>query len=351
MNKFQIALAAASLAAGAATARADELRLRDGSLIEGEVVRETPLELEVQGKYGSTTIRRCKVESVIVKPTAERMLLARRAELAPGDVVGRLELAELCRSRKLVDEAAKLALEAFALDPKSVDAREELEELGFHFSGGSWLAPDRFYPARGFVKKGDAWVTPEQAAARDALAAAGHDLALAAEETTKAQGRAASARARVRSLEADLAVLERQLAAARAQVPPAERNLAAAERHLDDTRAMVVASIDPCVGITREQQDLISSAECRVRAVEKALAAAEAKVRSVEDRLDAKAFERDSQAAIAAASEASPVGSAPKDAVAAARERVAAADRTADERLRLLRTESRAALEDWLESR
>ena len=344
MKTLRVALGAWLLAVSSATVvRADEIKLRDGSVIVGEITRETPLEVEVQGKFGSTTIKKKKVASIHAVPTPEAAYRERRAALVAGDVAGRLELAESCRTSGLLDHAEDLAREAFALEPKSTAARDELEKLDLHFVAGLWIPASQRYPAHGFARQGNRWLTPEQAQALAEAAAAGQ-TAIA---KTAAEARGASARARVVSLDADLAVLARELQAARAQVAAEERCVSDAEGHEERVDKAVNAAIDPCVGITAAQQAELADAARAVRSAQRTLATAQGKV----DALEARQSDKESdlatqQAKVDEASEA--LALADSAATVAARAQLAAADRAADASLAAARSDEHAALEAWL---
>ncbi|GEM_PF-3428834 len=59
-----LVLAAVFLALVAAAAHGDEIRLKNGSVIEGVIIKETPDEVVVKTEYGTVTIRRVKIESI-----------------------------------------------------------------------------------------------------------------------------------------------------------------------------------------------------------------------------------------------------------------------------------------------
>ena len=153
-----------------AAARADIVWLENGGRIEGEIVHEGPDEIEIKGAAGTVVLKRDDIESIEKKLAPDKELEARRSKLADDDVAGRVALAQFVLDKRLpAAKAGELALEAFALAPQDGTVIELLKKkLDYKFEQGAWQAPDRWYPAHGFVRRGGNWITLELAAFLDA---------------------------------------------------------------------------------------------------------------------------------------------------------------------------------------
>jgi hypothetical protein len=116
------------LAAAAASAPADEIRLRDGEVIHGAVTGRTRSRLVVETATGSRRIRRVDVAEHLEGEAPHRVLARREAALEDGDARGRAELAAYARRYRMDEAARRLARAAVALDPDQSSARSLLGE-------------------------------------------------------------------------------------------------------------------------------------------------------------------------------------------------------------------------------
>lgn len=171
-------------------ALADVVHLRDGRKLQGEATWSADGErLEVKTRHGSVVVDRADVVRVEAVETPEQELTRRRAALAADDMAGRVALAEFCLERRLERDAVALLFEALAgeppaggqadrqpdrqPDPAADEARRVARRaaraaggllatrLDYHLVDGEWLAPDEYYPARGFVRYRGRWVRRE----------------------------------------------------------------------------------------------------------------------------------------------------------------------------------------------
>lgn len=124
-----LALAAAWLAVGPASARADRVYPKKGAMVRGVVTR-TDAELVVN-RYRSTTAAMtygvvrfplADVRKVEEEVDPEDVVRRRREDLAPADAAGRVGLSKYAQAQKVRFEADRLLEEALALDPATPEA-------------------------------------------------------------------------------------------------------------------------------------------------------------------------------------------------------------------------------------
>src|SRR5882672_2773127 len=145
-------LAAATLAALAASASADELILRNGSSFSG-AVRESGDKVTIEMDLGTMTFKKVDVRSIVrgddvVKTFEEKSAKADGAR-------GLVEVALWGRENGLRNRADDLLDRVLRLDPDQPDARKA---LGYERVGGRWLRGDDLKTAQGMVKLEGKWL-------------------------------------------------------------------------------------------------------------------------------------------------------------------------------------------------
>jgi len=118
-------------------ARADEIRLKDGEVIFGQVESKKKGRLTVRTADGVRRIPEGEIESRIEGEAPHLVLARSEADLAAGDAERRAWLAEFAWRHRLDAAALRLAREAVALAPDHEAARRL---LGEHRVGGTWVA-------------------------------------------------------------------------------------------------------------------------------------------------------------------------------------------------------------------
>ena len=150
-------------------ARADVIHTLDGRSIEGRIVAEATDTVTVQLPLGQVTIQRKDIKRIERRPTPREEYAHRRLALADEDLDGRLALAQFCRDKELIPEAAALASGVVSRSPAHRAARKLLADLDYHEqANGTWLSPDEYYPTIGWKQRRGRWVSPEEAAFHDA---------------------------------------------------------------------------------------------------------------------------------------------------------------------------------------
>jgi hypothetical protein len=189
-------LAVAVLACGP-IAGADEVFLRGGGSIHGEVVQRTASSIVMEVGPGRMTLPMSRIERVVATTSDISVYRERAARIAPGDASGWLGLARWAEGRDLLTQARDAYERVAAIDPANAAANTALGRVRL---AGRWVSPEESYRARGYIPFEGSWVTPEE---RSAVVADRAAEARARELTAEAEARAREAEARARTAEAD----------------------------------------------------------------------------------------------------------------------------------------------------
>ena len=200
-----------ALALGATGASADEVILRSGGRLVGEIRERRPDAVVLETGPGLVTVPMSSVARVVTTPSsALSAYRARAARLRPDDAEGWFELALWARDQGLNTQARQALEHVLAVNPSHAGAHQA---TGHILQGGRWMTPEESYRARGFVPFEGSWMSPaEREAVLAERAAASEERRLQAE--SDARVREAEARARVAEAEA-------QRAQAQAEAPEA----------------------------------------------------------------------------------------------------------------------------------
>jgi len=135
-------------------ARADRVLLVGGTVLEGKVTKKNG-KVIVQTEAGEVAVPADSVSRIEKSDTANGFE-ARYSALQPGDVQGRLDLADYCRSRDMRTRERKLLLEVIELDKDNQRARAR---LGHVKTDAGWMTEDEAMQAKGLVRQDGRWVS------------------------------------------------------------------------------------------------------------------------------------------------------------------------------------------------
>lgn len=197
----------------APAAWADEVFLRGGGSIHGEVLQRTATAVVMEVGPGRMTLPMSRVERIVSKTSDISVYRDRAAALSAGDVAGWLALAQWAEGRDLLTQARDAFERVIAVDPQNAAANAA---LGHVRMAGQWVTPEESYRARGFVSFEGRWISPEERA--DILAERAAD-ARTREVTAEAEARTREAEARARAAEADAQRAEADAQAASNGIP------------------------------------------------------------------------------------------------------------------------------------
>lgn len=137
-------------------ARADEVEMTDGRIIEGKV-QDLGHEVRITQGRNSITFPKSMVKKITYKPTKEEDYETRKKEVKDKD--GHLRLARWCKDVGLKDAAREQYLNVVESEPDNEEAREYLGHRKFE---GRWMSEEEIMQAQGYVKHKGRWMTPEE---------------------------------------------------------------------------------------------------------------------------------------------------------------------------------------------
>jgi hypothetical protein len=176
---------------------ADEVFLRGGGSIHGEIVQRTAASVVMDVGPGRMTLPMSRVHRIVATTSDLSIYRERAARLASGDVAGWIGLARWADSHDLLTQAREAYEHIVAVDPDNAAANAALGHVRL---AGRWVTAEESYRARGFVPFEGSWVTPEE---RGAVLAGRAAEAHARGQAAEAEARAREAEARARAAEAD----------------------------------------------------------------------------------------------------------------------------------------------------
>lgn len=136
-------------------ARADRTYLVGGTVIDGKATTKNG-KVVIQTESGEIAVPAESVARVERGDRAVSHFDARYAALRPGDVQGRLELADYCRAHDMRARERKLLLEVIAIDRDNETARAR---LGYVKTECGWLTQEEAMQTKGLVREDGRWVS------------------------------------------------------------------------------------------------------------------------------------------------------------------------------------------------
>jgi len=145
------------IALAAVPALADDVYLRGGGQITGEIIERTESSVTVDvGGGGTMTVRMSSVVR-IEEGTSPLQEYRTRAESIPaGNVEAWRELARWATGRALSSQASKAYSQVVAILPEDQEANRALGRVKLN---GKWVTEEESYRARGFVDFEGEWMT------------------------------------------------------------------------------------------------------------------------------------------------------------------------------------------------
>ncbi|MEK7867660.1 MAG: hypothetical protein AAB434_13345 [Planctomycetota bacterium] len=210
--------------------RADVVHLKNGGTVEGIVTEEADAYM-VQTAYGTTRIKKEEVERVERSVSQLERYRETAAKLGDEDAKGWFELGQWAKASGLDPQSHEAFTRVLTIDPDHAGAREA---LGFVRHEGQWLDHDAWMDARGWIKVGGKWVSPEAAALMKALAE--KEALQAQADAAEAKAREAESRAKQAEADAERAALLREAKAEEARA--AEARAVAAREEAERARAL-----------------------------------------------------------------------------------------------------------------
>jgi hypothetical protein len=197
-------LATTLLAAAAPWAAADEVWLKGGGRIVGEVMERRPQSVVIDVGPGTVTLPMTRVDRIVGGSSRLAEYRSRAARLNPDDVPGWLALASWADQNDLRTQARGAWEHLLSVQPGNTVAQQA---LGNVFQAGRWMERSDAMRARGLVEWDGEWMTPGEREARLRVqateAATLRENAIADARVAEAEAWAREAEARARAAEAD----------------------------------------------------------------------------------------------------------------------------------------------------
>jgi hypothetical protein len=165
MRRRIIALGLTACSVIAPALRADRFELKDGGEVSGEVLErnEEGNYLVRTGEGAEISLARPSIQRIVQQGSdaAEYQTRSRAMQDTPA---AHRELAEWCRSKKMLADADHHLARAAELDPNDEDSRRS---LGFQRVGNRWLTADQLMTERGMVFFDGKYRTKQDIAVRE----------------------------------------------------------------------------------------------------------------------------------------------------------------------------------------
>ncbi|MDH3592360.1 MAG: hypothetical protein OER88_10805 [Planctomycetota bacterium] len=151
-----------SLLVFAASAAADDVHLKDGSVLSGKVVDEGS-RYTVVDRDRKYAVAKTKVQKVVPAKSFMHVYEARLDKLAPDDAEAIFEFGQWLAENDWGSRARRAYEEVLAIDP---DHRAARRALGFKLYEGEWVSPAELNRKKGLVYHEDTgkWYTPHDLA-------------------------------------------------------------------------------------------------------------------------------------------------------------------------------------------
>ena len=190
-------------------AHADEVYLKSGGRLRGEILSEDARSVVVEVGPGKVTVPAASVLRIERSRSPFGEYRERAARLETGDVQGWLQLAFWAHERDLGTQAQEAFEHVLRIDPGNAPANAALGRVQVD---GAWMSLEDSYRRRGYVYYDGQWMTAAEQEAR-LRARAADDLAAAARRegelrVREAEARAQEAEAAARQAEADAEAAE-----------------------------------------------------------------------------------------------------------------------------------------------
>jgi hypothetical protein len=147
------------LAVAATPVLGDELFLKGGGRVTGEIVNETAAAVTVDIGAGKMTVPKSSVVRVERSASPLQQYRAQAASLAPEDVEGWRKLGRWAAGQGLATQAREAFTKVKAVVPNDPEANHA---LGLVLHNGHWVTEKQSFIARGFVQFEGEWMAPAE---------------------------------------------------------------------------------------------------------------------------------------------------------------------------------------------
>jgi hypothetical protein len=146
-----------AIALAAAPLFADDVHLRGGGQITGEIVEQTADSVTVNIGGGTMSVRMSSVVRIERSTSPIQEYRARAGSIRAGDAEAWRELARWAESQALATAAGEAWSKVVAIVPDDPEANRALGRVELD---GRWITEEESYRARGYVEFEREWMTP-----------------------------------------------------------------------------------------------------------------------------------------------------------------------------------------------
>lgn len=148
------------IALAAVPAFADDVYLRGGGQITGEIVEQTEDSVTVDvGGGGTMTAHMSSVVRIEKSTSPLQEYRERAASIPAGDAQAWRELAQWAQGRMLLTQSAKAYSQVVAILPDDEEANHALGRVKLN---GQWVSEEDSYRAQGYIQFEGEWMTPAE---------------------------------------------------------------------------------------------------------------------------------------------------------------------------------------------
>ncbi len=145
------------IALAAVPAVADDVYLRGGGRITGEIVEQTDESISVDIGGGSLTVKMSSVVGIEKGTSPMQEYRARAAEIPAGDAEAWRELAQWATGNALGSQVEDAYSHVVAILPDDEEANRALGRVRLD---GRWVSEEESYRAQGYIEFEGEWMTP-----------------------------------------------------------------------------------------------------------------------------------------------------------------------------------------------
>lgn len=150
---------ALALALLPAAALADEVYLRGGGQVTGQIVEQAATAVKVDVGAGVVTVPMSSVSRIETGSSPLHQYRDRAAEISPADAAAWRDLGLWATSQSLATQARECFLKVIAIDPNDAIANHALGRVQLD---GRWVSQEEAYRAQGYVEFEREWMLPAE---------------------------------------------------------------------------------------------------------------------------------------------------------------------------------------------
>jgi hypothetical protein len=158
-REAQVKTAIVVILLAAVPALADDVYLRGGGQITGEIVEQTEDSVSVDIGGGSLTVKMSSVERIERSVSPMQEYKARAAQIPTGDAEAWRDLARWATGNALSSQVWDAYSHVVAILPDDEEANRTLGRVRLD---GRWVSEDESYKARGYIEFEGEWMTPAE---------------------------------------------------------------------------------------------------------------------------------------------------------------------------------------------